>query len=133
MGNYGAARKEILEGSRCPYDTAQDPDSKHYIRVYPPAAHGAGRSSEEKAARLLELEDRPETKKMRAVEWAMERVGTDLPEPLRKKLLTGILLNCSNRRSYPFEYLDVQGVGKTDFYARRTTFLADVATYLGYL
>ena len=77
------------------------------------------------------LEELPETKRMRAVEEAKRAIGLDLPEVMRAKLVDAIMLNCKSGRRYPYEYLDVEGIGRTDFYQRRTRFLMDIAKYLG--
>jgi hypothetical protein len=78
------------------------------------------------------IEDWPETQRMRAVENAKLHIGLDLEnEELRQRLTEGILLNCKDRHEYPFKYLNLTGIEKTDFYNRRDEFLIDIADYLG--
>lgn len=130
---YMEARREIIDGTGCRYETIKDEKTGKYIRVYPPHGNMPGRASEDKMQQLSAIEDWPETKKMRAVEHARIGAGPDLPHEMRQKLVDAILLNCENRREYPYEYLDVSGMGKTDFYERRTAFLVDIANFLGYI
>ena len=87
--------------------------------------------SDELYIKLHHIEELPETKRMRAVEEAKRAIGLDLPEVMRAKLVDAIMLNCKSGRRYPYEYLDVEGIGRTDFYQRRTRFLMDIAKYLG--
>ncbi|MPN60700.1 hypothetical protein SDC9_208431 [bioreactor metagenome] len=69
---------------------------------------------------------------MRAVEFAELHIGLDLDnEELRQRLMEGIRLNCLDRHEYPFRYLNLTGIEKTDFYNRRDEFLMAVAGYLG--
>ena len=132
--NYYDRRREIIEGLPCRYEVIKDKedpgDWKKASRCYPPAAHNASRTGEDKAMQLMGLEDLPETKRMRAVEQAKLQIGLDLPEDMRQKLVDAIILNCKAGRRYPYEYLDVEGIGRTDFYDRRTRFLVDIAEYL---
>lgn len=132
--NYYDRRREIIEGSPCQYEVVKDrnaPDDwKKDSRFYPPSSHSASRTGEDKAMQLLGLEELPETKRMRAVEQAKLQIGLDLPEGMRQKLADAIILNCKAGRRYPYEYLDVEGIGRTDFYDRRTSFLVSIAEYL---
>ena len=80
--------------------------------------------------KLLGLEELLETKRMRAVAEAKQCIGLDLPSEMRAKLVDAIMLNCKSGRRYPYEYLDVDGIGRTDFYMRRTRFLMDIAARL---
>ena len=80
--------------------------------------------------KLLGLEELLETKRMRAVAEAKQCIGLDLPGEMRAKLVDAIMLNCKSGRQYPYEYLDVDGIGRTDFYTRRSRFLMDIATRL---
>lgn len=114
---YYDRRREIIEG------TPNREDST-------PLSHNASRVGENKAMQLLSLEELPETKRMRAVEQAKMQIGLDLPETLRGKLVDAIILNCKSGRRYPYEYLDIDGVARTDFYVRRTRFLVDIAKHL---
>ena len=133
--DYNERRTAIIDGRCCDFEEVRDPDDpdnwKKVTRVYQPKAHYATRVAESVAERLLALEDLPDTKYMRAVEQAQLRIGLDLPEELRRKLVKAIMLNCSAGRRYPFECLDVEGIERTDFYNRRTRFLAVIAGSLG--
>lgn len=114
---YYDRRREIIEGT---------PNREEGL----PTSHNASRAGENKAMQLLGLEELPETKRMRAVEQAKLQIGLDLPEVLRGKLVDAIILNCKSGRRYPYEYLDIDGVARTDFYVRRTSFLVDIAKHL---
>lgn len=118
------ARHEVIKDKEAPDDWSKS------TYFYPPSSHGASRTGEDKTMQLLGLEDLPETKRMRAVEEAKRAIGLDLPEALRDKLVNAIMLNCKAGRRYPYEYLDVEGIGRTDFYTRRTRFLMDIAQRL---
>lgn len=52
---------------------------------------------------------------------------------VRGYLRSGLLLNISNRKKYPYERLHVPGVGKKEFYRRKQDFLLALAEALGYL
>lgn len=127
---YHEMRQEIIEQSGCPFHTYKDDkgdDQRQYF------SHGSmpGNPTEQKAFKLDKLEQYPEVQKMRAVEHAELRIGLDLVcEEHRQKLTNAILLNCKSGRKYPFEYLDVPGIGKTNFYDRKNQFLCDIAKYL---
>ena len=96
-----------------------------------PRSSDTGRPSESKAARLQAIEEWPETKKMRAVETAKRHIGDDLQnEELRQRLADGIILNCENRHKFPFRYLNLPGIEKTNFYDRKDKFLTEIAKYL---
>lgn len=62
---YNAAREEVLESSA-------------YAMSGMPHSTGNSRIAERKAERLATIESWPETKKMRAVEYAMDNVGRDI-------------------------------------------------------
>ena len=134
--DYYDLRREIIDGTATPYVTIKDPGDpdnwKNTEWVYQPKAHNASRTTESIAERILALEKLPDTKYMRAVEQAQLRIGLDLPEELRRKLVKAIMLNCCAGRRYPFECLDVEGIERTNFYSRRTAFLIDIATYLDF-
>lgn len=131
---YYDRRREIIGGSPCQFEVIRDKDDPNdwekASRFYPPFSHSASRIGEDKVIQLQGLEDLPETKRMRAVEQAKLQIGLDLPEEMRQKLIGAIILNCKAGRRYPYEYLDVEGIGRTDFYDRRTSFLVDIAEYL---
>ena len=131
VANYHMARREIIDGTVCRYQTVKDERTGKYIRVFAPRSTLASRTTESKMQQLAEIEGWPETKRMRAVEHAKLQVGLDLPEDDRQKLISAIILNCESGREYRYEYLDVpDSVGRTNFYDRRTTFLADIAKFL---
>lgn len=127
-------RREIIDGSPSRFEVIKDKDApedwQKSAYYFPPSAHSASRTGEDKTMQLLGLEDLPETKRMRAVEEARRSIGLDLPEVMRAKLVDAIMLNCKSGRRYPYEYLDVEGIGRTDFYMRRTHFLMDIAKCL---
>lgn len=52
---------------------------------------------------------------------------------VRGALRSGIILNCCNRRQYPYERLYMPGVGKKEFYRRKNDFLLALGEALGYL
>lgn len=127
---YYDRRREIIDGTACHYEVIGDPADETSEWFYSPHSSGASRTTENVADRLLHLEDLPETKRMRAVEQAKLQIGLDLPEEFRRKLADAIILNCKAGRRYPYEYLDVPGIERTNFYDRRTAFLANIARYL---
>lgn len=132
--NYHNQRQEIISGSSCRFQVIKDKDDptdwKKNTYVYPPSAHNASRTAEDITQRLLGLEELPETKRMRAVEYAKMKIGLDLPNELRRKLTEAIWLNCKSGRRYPYRVLDVDGFSERGFYRRRDIFLMDVANNL---
>lgn len=97
----------------------------------PVERHGGGRwsgyrATESKAARLEALEALPWVKQMRAVEKALEQVGTGLPDGMRENLRKTLLLNCQCGRKYPFERLFLPGISRSDYYRRRRKFLQEI-------
>lgn len=117
---YEDARDDILEGSKAPDGMPRSPDF--------------GRPAEEKAARLAALETWPEVKKMRAVEYAMERVGRGIENPETVKRLTrAIMLNCKGQYAYAQKRLLVPGVSEATFWRRKAAFLQDIAEFSGLL
>ena len=132
--DYYDRRREIIEGTSCRHEVIKDKDKpddwEKEVWAFTPTAHNASRTTEGIAERLLGLEELPETKRMRAVEQSRACIGLDLPEELRQKLERAIILNCKAGRRYPYEYLDVDGIGRSDFYSRRMLFLVDIAKYL---
>ena len=127
-------RREIIDGSPSRFEVINDKDAPEDWQknsyFYPPSSHNASRTGEDKTLQLMGLEELAETKRMRAVEEAKRGIGLDLPEVMRAKLVDAIVLNCKSGRRYPYEYLDVEGIGRTDFYIRRTRFLMDIAKHL---
>ena len=133
--NYHNQRQEIISGSSCRFQVIKDKDDptdwKKITYVYPPSAHNASRTAEDITQRLLGLEELPETKRMRAVEYAKMKIGLDLPNELRRKLAEAIWLNCKSGRRYPYTCFYLAGIEKTNFYDRRTEFLRCIAENLG--
>ena len=128
---YHRARQDIIDGAPGRYETVKDARTGKYIRVYLPHTQAASRTTEGKAERLAEIEEHPETKCMRAVEQARLQIGLDLHDDDRRKLAEAIVLNCEDGRKFRYEYLIVPDeIGRTNFYERRMTFLADIAKYL---
>lgn len=132
--NYHNRRQEIISGSPCQYEMIRDADDpgnwEKSFRYFPPSAHNTSRAGENKAMQLLALDESPETKRMRAVEEAKLKIGLDLPDEMRIKLAEAIMLNCKAGRRYPYEYLNIEGIGRTQFYDRRTEFLTEIAKIL---
>lgn len=109
----------------------EDPTNENlHEGVYIPGSHTASRTTENIAERIMGLEDHPETKRMRAVEYAAKRVGLDLPENQREVLKKAIIISCIQGRKYPFERLMVEGMERSCFYDRRMKFLVDIAKYM---
>lgn len=79
---------------------------------------------------LADLEEHPETKRMRAVEEAKRAIGLDLPEVMRAKLVDAIMLNCKSGRRYPYEKLNLDEIAPSEFYAQRNRFLVNIARFL---
>lgn len=131
---YYDRRRDIIEGSTARFEVIkdkEDPDNwEKTSYFYPPSSHSVSKTGEDKAMQLLALEELPETKRMRAVEEARATIGLDLPEGMRNKLVDAIILNCKSGKKYRYEILDVEGIGRTDFYTRRTRFLIDIAKRL---
>lgn len=90
---YNAAREEVLESSA-------------YAMSGMPHGPGDSRIAERKVERLATIESWPETKKMRAVEYAMDNVGRDIAnENVRRKLVWAIMRNCDSQKQYPIEMI----------------------------
>ena len=88
--------------------------------------HGSGNSriAERKAERLTIIESWPETKKMRAVEYAMDNVGRDIAnENVRRKLVWAIMRNCDSQKQYPIEMISPAGISPRTFRRRKDKFL----------
>lgn len=116
---YNAAREEVLESS-------------DYAMSGMPHGPGNSRIAERKAERLTIIESWPETKKMRAVEYAMDNVGRDIAnENVRRKLVWVIMRNCENRDRYPLRIMDGCGFSERTMKRRKAAFLWHVADYLG--
>ena len=82
-----------------------------YVRAY----------GEEKSAQKI--------KKRANIERALSSVGDDIAgENERKKLQRALILNCTDRKNFPFYRLGVDFISERDFYRRRDRFLSDVLT-----
>lgn len=131
---YINRRAEILSVSTSNVVTIKDPDDPEdedkHEGVILPGSHHASRTAEDMAAKIEELEQQPETKRMRAVEYAAGKVGRDLTEDQRKMLVNAIFTSCIQGRKYPFERLQVEGMERSCFYDRRMKFLVDIAKYM---
>lgn len=96
-----------------------------------PHGHDVGRKVEHRAMALADIEEWPETKRMRAVEVAKAHIGMDIQNSeLRQRLADGIILNCQDRHRYPFRYLGLEGISSSDFNRRRERFLLEIADFL---
>lgn len=134
---YNNLRREIVEGGGGNYVVLPDPknpeDWKKTTWAFNQTSHNASRTTEDKAAKLLGLEELPDTKRMRAVEKARDNIGLDLPPQLRRKLVKAVMLNCKSGRKYPYKVLDVEGFSERSFYRERDLFLLDIAEIIGLL
>lgn len=118
---YRDARAEILDGT-------------HSATEGMPRGQGAGRPAESKAEQLAAIENWPETKKMRAVEYAIDRCGLDLEsESVRKQLTQGIMRNCQGKHKYARNRIVIPGISEATFSRRKERFLHDIAEYAGLL
>lgn len=117
---YNDARSEILSGGNSATDGM-------------PHSPGIGRPAESKAEQLAAIENWPETKKMRAVEYAMDRCGRDMEnESVRKQLVQGIMRNCQGKHKFSRNKIIVPGISEATFRRRKERFLFDIATYCGF-
>lgn len=118
---YREARAEILDGT-------------HSATEGMPRGQGAGRPAESKAEQLAAIENWPETKKMRAVEYAIDRCGRDLDsDAIRRQLIYGIMHNCQGKHKYARNRIVIPGISEATFSRRKERFLHDVAKYAGLL
>ena len=118
---YNDARSEILSGGRSATEGM-------------PRSPGIGRPAESKAEQLAAIENWPETKKMRAVEYAIDRCGRDLEsESVRNQLTQGIMRNCQGKHKYARNRIVIPGISEATFSRRKERFLHDIAKYAGLL
>lgn len=118
---YREARAEILGGT-------------HSATEGMPRGQGAGRPAESKAEQLAAIENWPETKKMLAVEYAIDRCGRDLDsDAIRRQLIYGIMHNCQGKHKYARNRIVIPGISEATFSRRKERFLHDVAKYAGLL
>lgn len=99
-----------------------------------PRSPGIGRPAESKAEQLAAIENWPETKKMRAVEYAIDRCGRDIgSDTIRRQLIYGIMRNCQGKHKYARNRIVIPGISEATFSRRKERFLHDVAKYAGLL
>ena len=131
---YKLRREELIHNTPSNLYTIKDKNDPYnerkHIGVMLPGSHLASRTTENLAQRLEDLENLPDTRRMRAVEHALDRVGMDLPEYQQKLLRKAIYTSCIQGRKYPFERLQVEGMERTCFYDRRLKFLVEIAHYM---
>lgn len=129
--SYYDKRREIIEGTPQRHIEIGDQSKKDSEWAYLPSGHEASRNAENIAMALVALDDKYETKKIKAVEYARERIGADIEDPdLKRRLISAIMLNCTAGKRYPYNCFDLTGIEKTNFYDRRTDFLISIARYL---
>lgn len=117
---YREARAEILDGT-------------HSATEGMPTGSGAGRPAESKAEQLAAIERWPETQKMLAVEYAIDRCGRDIgSDTIRRQLIYGIMRNCQGKHKYARSRIIVPGISEATFRRRKEIFLLDIATYCGF-
>lgn len=117
---YREARAEILGGT-------------HSATEGMPTGLGAGRPAESKAEQLAAIENWPETKKMLAVEYAIDRCGRDIgSDTIRRQLIYGIMRNCQGKHKYSRNKIVIPGISERTFSRRKEQFLHDIAIYCGF-
>ena len=117
---YREARAEILNGT-------------HSATEGMPTGSGTGRPAESKAEQLAAIERWPETQKMLAVEYAIDRCGRDIgSDTIRRQLIYGIMRNCQGKHKYSRNRIIVPGISEATFRRRKEKFLFDIATYCGF-
>lgn len=130
---YNDRRQEVLHCASDKVFTIKDADApedeSRHIGVMIGGSHSASRTTEDIAIKLDGLESLPETRRMRAVEHALDLVGLDLCEKQRKDLRKAIFTSCVYGRKYPFERLHVVGMERSAFYDRRLKFLEEIAKF----
>lgn len=131
---YNLRRDELINHTANNIVTIMDlnhpDDERKGEGVYISGSHFASRTTEDVAEKILGLENLPETQRMRAVEYALKRIGADLSEKDRQLLARAIFKSCIEGRKYPFERLGVEGMERSCFYDRRRKFLIDIAKYM---
>lgn len=132
---YNLRRAEMMSKAPNNIVTIRDgnnpDDERKHEGVMLPGSHYASRTTEDITERIQGLEKLPDTQRMRAVEYAAERVGLDLAENDRQILVKAVFKSCIEGRRYPFERLGVEGMERSCFYERRLKFLMDIAKYMG--
>ena len=118
---YNDARSEILSGGSSATEGM-------------PRSPGIGRPAESKAEQLAAIERWPETQKMLAVEYAIDRCGRDIgSDTIRRQLIYGIMRNCQGKHKYARNRIVIPGISEATFSRRKERFLHDVAKYAGLL
>ena len=118
---YNDARSEILSGGNSATEGM-------------PRSPGIGRPAESKAEQLAAIENWPETKKMLAVEYAIDRCGRDIgSDTIRRQLIYGIMHNCQGKHKYARNRIVIPGISEATFSRRKERFLHDIAKYAGLL
>lgn len=80
------------------------------------------------------LERSQETRKMRAVEYAIAQCGKDITsDSIRQKLTQSIIQNCQGKHKYSRNRITIPGISEATFSRRKEKFLYDVAKYAGLL
>jgi hypothetical protein len=95
--------------------------------------HGSGISDKTASSveKLEKLEQSQIAREIRAVDNALLLVGLDMAkESDAINIRKAIKLNCEDRKGHPYQYLNVIGVSKSDFYRRKEKFLCDVLAFL---
>ena len=117
---YNDARNEILYGSKSADGMPHSP--------------GIGRPAEGKAEQLADIERWPETQKMLAVEYAIDRCGRDIgSDTIRRQLIYGIMRNCQGKHKNARNRIVIPGISEATFSRRKERFLHDIAKYAGLL
>lgn len=118
---YNDARSEILSGGSSATEGM-------------PRSPSIGRPSESKAEQLAAIENWPETQKMLAVEYAIDRCGRDIgSDTIRRQLIYGIMRNCQGKHKYSRNKIVIPGISEATFSRRKERFLHDIAKYAGLL
>lgn len=102
------------------------------IRAYLPHAKGGKTdTTADKAAALEQLERLPDVITMRAIDAALQCVGSDIADSTtREAVRRAVELNCTDGRQWGYEHLYLPGISRRDFYRRRRNYLEDVAKRL---
>ena len=131
---YNQKRLDLMTRSSDKVITVRDREDPENDRksygVMLPGTHNATRTTENTAERMLQLEKHPDTIRMRAVEYARDRIGMDLTKQQRQLLEKAIFTSCIQGKQCPFERLNVEGMERTCFYDRRMRFLIDIAIFM---
>ena len=98
------------------------------IHIYNGHSNIPGNPTANKALQLAQLEQHPDTIKMRAVEQAKKDIGADVADDdVRQRLINALWINCLSGRCHPFEHLNLTEFSRMDFYSRKHKFLRDIS------